>query len=178
MKSKIKIAIVGVGNCASSLVQGLEYYRHRDSIEATGLIHPELGGYRIEDVEVVAAFDVDRRKVGQPLNKAIFARPNCTTVFQQELSETSVTVEMGPVLDGIASHMERYPDDRAFRTSEAEPVDISGALKSSGAEVLVCYLPVGSEQAVRHYAQACLSAGVAMINCVPVFIASHPEFAE
>jgi myo-inositol-1-phosphate synthase len=178
MKTKIKIAIVGVGNCASSLVQGLEYYRHRDSTEAVGLIHHELGGYRIEDVEVVVAFDVDRRKVGQPLNKAVFARPNCTTVFQQELSETSVTVQMGPILDGIASHMDRYPDDRAFRLSEAEPVDISEALKSSGAEVLVCYLPVGSAQAVRHYAQACLSAGVAMVNCVPVFIASHPEFAE
>ena len=100
MKSKIKIAIVGLGNCGSSLVQGLEYYQQRDSTEAAGLIHPELGGYRIEDVEVVAAFDVDHRKVGQPLNKGIFARPNCTTVFQQKLSETSVTVQMGPVLDG------------------------------------------------------------------------------
>ncbi len=178
MKSKIKIAIAGVGNCASSLIQGLEYYRHRDSKEAAGLIHPVLGGYRIEDVEVVAAFDVDHRKVGQPLNEAIFARPNCTTVFQRELSETSVTVEMGPVLDGIASHMESYPDNRAFRVSEAEPVDISAALEASSAEILVCYLPVGSEQAVRHYAQACLDAGVAMVNCVPVFIASHPEFAE
>jgi len=178
MKQKIKIAIAGVGNCASSLVQGLEYYQHKNSEDAAGLIHAELGGYRLEDIEVVAAFDVDRRKVGQPLNKAIFARPNCTTIFQQELSNTSVTVEMGPVLDGIASHMERYPDDRAFRLSEAEPVAISEVLKASSAEILVCYLPVGSEQAVRHYTQACLDAGVAMVNCVPVFIASHPEFAE
>ena len=178
MKSKIKTAIVGVGNCASSLVQGLEYYRHHDSSEAAGLIHPELGGYQIEDVEVVAAFDVDRRKVGRPLHEAVFAHPNCTTVFQRELSENSVTVQMGPVLDGIAGHMDRYPDDRAFRLSDAEPVDIVEALEASGAEVLVCYLPVGSEQAVRHYAQACLDAGVAMINCVPVFIASDPPFAE
>ncbi|MFP6625677.1 MAG: inositol-3-phosphate synthase [Deltaproteobacteria bacterium] len=178
MTSKIKIAIVGVGNCASSLVQGLSYYRHRDSTEAAGLIHPELGGYLIEDIEVVAAFDVDHRKVGQPLSKAVFARPNCTTIFQKELPETSVTVKMGPVLDGIASHMDRYPDDRAFRLSEAKPVDIAEALMSSGAEVLVCYLPVGSEQAVCHYAQACLTAGIAMINCVPVFIASDREFAE
>ena len=178
MKSKIKIAIAGVGNCASSLVQGLEYYRHHDSSEAAGLIHPELGGYRIEDVEVVAAFDVDRRKVGRPLNQAVFAHPNCTTVFQRELSENSVTVQMGPVLDGIAGHMDRYPNDRAFRLSDAEPVDIVEALEASGAEILVCYLPVGSQQAVRHYAQACLDTGVAMVNCVPVFIASEPAFAE
>jgi myo-inositol-1-phosphate synthase len=178
MKRNIKIAIAGVGNCASSLVQGLEYYRHHDPAEAAGLIHADLGGYRIDDVEVVAAFDVDRRKVGRPLHEAIFAHPNCTTVFQRELPKTSVTVQMGPVLDGIAEHMDRYPDDRAFRLSDAEPVDISKELKTSGAEILVCYLPVGSELAVRHYAQACLDAGLAMVNCVPVFIASDPAFAE
>ena len=178
MIGEIKIAIAGVGNCASSLVQGLEYYRLHDPSEAAGLIHPELGGYRIEDIEVVAAFDVDRRKVGRTLHEAVFARPNCTTVFQKELPETSVTVEMGPVLDGIAGHMERYPDDRAFRLSDAEPVDVVKTLKVSGAEILVCYLPVGSEQTVRHYAMACLDAGVAMVNCVPVFIASSTEFAE
>ena len=177
-RNKIKIAIAGVGNCASSLVQGLEYYQHKDSTIAAGLIHPELGGYRIEDIEVVAAFDVDHRKVGQPLNKAIFALPNCTTIFQHEFSETSVTVKMGPVLDGIASHMNRYPVNRAFRLSEAEPVNISEALKASNAEVLVCYLPVGSENAVRHYARACLDTGVAMVNCVPVFIASNTELAN
>ena len=177
-RNKIKIAIAGVGNCASSLVQGLEYYQHKDSTIAAGLIHPELGGYRIEDIEVVAAFDVDHRKVGQPLNKAIFALPNCTTIFQHEFSETSVTVKMGPVLDGIASHMNHYPVNRAFRLSEAEPVNISEALKASNAEVLVCYLPVGSENAVRHYARACLDTGVAMVNCVPVFIASNTELAS
>ena len=107
MKSTIKIAIVGVGNCASSLVQGIEYYQHQDSAQAAGLIHPEIGGYRLEDVEVVAAFDVDHRKVGRPLHEAVFARPNCTTVFQRELPETSVIVQMGPVLDGIADHMDR-----------------------------------------------------------------------
>ena len=177
-RNKIKIAIVGIGNCASSLVQGLEYYQHKDSTIAAGLIHPELGGYRIEDIEVVAAFDVDHRKVGQPLNKAIFALPNCTTIFQHEFSETSVIVKMGPVLDGIASHMNHYPVNRAFRLSEAEPVNISEALKASNAEVLVCYLPVGSENAVRHYARACLDTGVAMVNCVPVFIASNTELAS
>ena len=177
-RNKIKIAIVGIGNCASSLVQGLEYYQHKDSTIAAGLIHPELGGYRIEDIEVVAAFDVDHRKVGQPLNKAIFALPNCTTIFQKEFSETSVTVKMGPVLDGIASHMSHYPVNRAFRLSEAEPVNISETLKASNAEILVCYLPVGSEKAVKHYAYACLDTGVAMVNCVPVFIASNTELAS
>ena len=177
-REKIRVAIVGVGNCASSLVQGLEYYQHNDSTKAAGLIHPELGGYRIEDVEIVAAFDVDHRKVGQPLNKAIFARPNCTVVFQPDFSEISVTVKMGPVLDGVASHMSLYPVNRAFRLSEAEPVNVSDVLRETNAEVLVCYLPVGSERAVRHYARACLDTGVAMVNCVPVFIASHPEFAD
>jgi myo-inositol-1-phosphate synthase len=177
-RNKIKIAIAGVGNCASSLVQGLEYYQHKDSTIAAGLIHPELGGYRIEDIEVVAAFDVDHRKVGQPLNKAIFALPNCTTIFQKEFSETSVIVKMGPILDGIASHMSHYPVSRAFRLSEAEPVNISETLKASNAEILVCYLPVGSEKAVHHYAYACLDTGVAMINCVPVFIASNTELAS
>ena len=177
-RNKIKIAIAGVGNCASSLVQGLEYYQHKDSTIAAGLIHPELGGYRIEDIEVVAAFDVDHRKVGQPLNKAIFALPNCTTIFQHEFSETSVTVKMGPVLDGIASHMSHYPVSRAFRLSEAEPVNITETLKETNAEILVCYLPVGSEKAVKHYAHACLDTGVAMVNCVPVFIASNTELAS
>ena len=177
-RNKIKIAIVGIGNCASSLVQGLEYYQHKDSTIAAGLIHPELGGYRIEDIEVVAAFDVDHRKVGQPLNKAIFALPNCTTIFQHEFSETSVTVKMGPILDGIASHMSHYPVSRAFRLSETEPVNISETLKASNAEILVCYLPVGSEKAVHHYAHACLDTGIAMVNCVPVFIASNTELAS
>ena len=177
-RNKIKIAIAGVGNCASSLVQGLEYYQHKDSTIAAGLIHPELGGYRIEDIEVVAAFDVDHRKVGQPLNKAIFALPNCTTIFQHEFSETSVTVKMGPVLDGIASHMSHYPVSRAFRLSESEPVNITETLKETNAEILVCYLPVGSEKAVKHYAHACLDTGVAMVNCVPVFIASNTELAS
>jgi len=177
-RNKIKIAIAGVGNCASSLVQGLEYYQHKDSTIAAGLIHPELGGYRIEDIEVVAAFDVDHRKVGQPLNKAIFALPNCTTIFQHEFSETSVTVKMGPVLDGIASHMSHYPVNRAFRLSESEPVNITETLKETNAEILVCYLPVGSEKAVKHYAHACLDTGVAMVNCVPVFIASNTELAS
>ncbi len=176
--NKIKVAIAGVGNCASSLVQGVQYYRDHESECPAGLMHPDVGGWAPGDLEFVAAFDVDRRKVGAPLEEAVFARPNCTMVFQPKLKPSGVIVQMAPVLDGIAPHMADYPDDDAFRVADAAPVDVTAELKRSGAHVLVCYLPVGSEQAVRHYAEACLSAGVAMVNCVPVFIASDAEWAE
>lgn len=176
--AKIRAAIAGVGNCASSLVQGLEFYRGKDSGTYAGLMHPKVGRYGVSDIEIVAAFDVDRRKVGRPLEEAIFAPPNCTRVFQSQLPKSGVIVQMGPVLDGMAPHMAEYPDDEAFRPSEQEPVDVAQALKDCGAEVLICYMPVGSEKAVEHYARACLKAGVAMVNCVPVFIASDPTWAE
>ncbi|MEQ8504213.1 MAG: NTP transferase domain-containing protein [Rhodospirillales bacterium] len=175
--SKVKIAIAGVGNCASSLVQGLEFYRRGNGSEHAGLMHPDVGGWGVTDIQVVCAFDIDRRKVGQPVEKAIFAKPNCTTVFQRALPVSDVIVRMGPVLDGIADHMGDYEDDRAFRAADQEPEDVAQALRDTGAEVLVCYLPVGSDQAVKHYAQACLDAGVAMVNCVPVFIATDPDWA-
>lgn len=176
--AKIRVAIAGVGNCASSLIQGITFYADGENAASSGLMHPDIGGWKPCDIEVVAAFDVDRRKVGRPLEEAIFAKPNCTMVFQSELPASGVTVQMAPILDGIAPHMSDYDDDEAFRAADAEPVDIAQSLRDSGAEVLICYLPVGSEQAVRHYAHACLEAGVAMVNCVPVFIASDPEWAE
>ncbi len=176
--TNIRVAIAGVGNCASSLIQGTEFYRQHDGRDLGGLMHPSIGGYRCADIEVVCAFDIDRRKVGRPLEQAIFAKPNCTTVFQKFIPASGVTVEMGPVLDGVAEHMFDYPDDEAFRPADDAAVDVAGRLAASGTEVLVCYLPVGSEQAVRHYAQACLDAGVAMVNCVPVFIASDPYWAR
>ncbi|MCP4318467.1 MAG: inositol-3-phosphate synthase [Hyphomicrobiales bacterium] len=175
---KIQVAIAGVGNCASSLIQGLEFYSHRANRDLGGLMHRSIGGYSCDDIEVVAAFDIDRRKVGLPVEQAIFAKPNCAAVFQNFISASGVTVSMGPVLDGLAPHMVDHPDDEAFRLADEEPVDVACILKDSGAEVLVGYLPVGSEQAVRHYAEACLEAGVAMVNCVPVFIASDPEWAR
>ncbi len=175
---KIRVAIAGVGNCANSLVQGIEYYKRPTSRVRNGLMHPDIGGWSPGDLEIVVAFDVDRRKVGRPVEEAIFAKPNCTMVFQPDIPATGVTVKMGPILDGIAPHMDDYPEDESFRPADEEPLDVAEALRASGAEVLVCYLPVGSEQAVRHYAQVCLDAGVAMINCVPVFIASNPEWAE
>jgi len=172
MGKNIKVAVAGVGNCASSLVQGVEYYRDRTGSSVDGIMRQSIGGYLCSDVEFVAAFDVDRRKVGRPLEEAIFAKPNCTRIFQSALPVSNVIVQAGPVLDGVAAHMIDYPDDNAFRVVDLEPTDVAAALQSSGAEVLVCYLPVGSERAVKYYAQACLEAGVAMVNCVPVFLAS------
>lgn len=174
----IRIAIAGVGNCASALVQGLEYYRVHKNKNLAGLMHPTIGSWGATDVEVVAAIDIDRRKVGQPLAKAVFAKPNCTTVFQSVLPVSDFVVQMGPVLDGVSDHMADYDDDSAFRVADAPPVDVARLLEKSGAEVLVCYLPVGSEKAVQHYAEACLKAKVAMVNCVPVFLASDSEWAE
>ena len=175
---KIRIAIAGIGNCASSLIQGLEYYRHRCGHEVVGLMHPKIGNWGVGDIQVVAGFDIDRRKVGKPLEEAIFAKPNCTQVFQRTLATSEVIVQMGPILDSVAPHMADYPDNQAVRSADAEPVDIAQALRNARAEILICYLPVGSEIAARHYAQACVDAGVGMINCIPVFIASNPEWAQ
>ncbi len=175
---KIRVAIAGVGNCASSLVQGLEYYKGRSEGSFAGLMHAKIGDWGPSDIEIVAAFDIDRRKVGKRVEEAIFAKPNCTKVFQSVLPVSDVVVRMGPVLDGVAPHMADYPDDDAFRPCDEEPADVVQVLKDAKAEVLVCYMPVGSEEAGQHYARACLEAGVAMINCVPVFIASNPQWAE
>jgi len=177
-KKKIRLAIAGVGNCASSLVQGLEYYKGRNEKEFAGLMHARIGDWGPSDIEIVAAFDIDRRKVGKPVEKAIFSKPNCARVFQSALPVSDVMVQMGPILDGLAPHMADYSDDEAFRPADARPVDVVKVIKDARAEVLVCYMPVGSEGAVRHYAGACLEAGVAMVNCVPVFIASDGEWAR
>lgn len=172
----IRIAIAGVGNCASSLVQGLTYYSDA-SHPSTGLMEPLVGSWGPGDIEVVAAFDVDARKVGRALGEAVFALPNCAVEFCAELP-AGPKVQMGPVLDGVAPHLRSYPKEKRILLHDGEPVNVVEALRESGAEVLVCYLPVGAEQAVRHYAQACLEAGVAFLNCVPVFIASDPEWAR
>jgi myo-inositol-1-phosphate synthase len=173
---EIRLAIAGVGNCASALLQGLEYYRSHDPAESAGVLHPALGGYRLEDIHPVAAFDVDARKVGRPLEEAAFAPPNNTRVFQEKLPAYGVSVQMGPVLDGVAPHMLEAPEAVSFRVADEDPCDVARALRESGAEVLVCYLPVGSERAVRAYAEAALEAGVALVNCMPVFIASDPAW--
>jgi len=176
----VRIAIAGLGNCASSLLQGIEHYRNvpPEAQEAWGLMHLEMGGYRPGDVEVVAAFDIDARKVGRPLHEAAFAAPNCTKVIAEGLSKSDVAVQMGPVHDGVAAHMADYPSERSFRPADAPPVDVARVLEESGAEILVSYLPVGSQKAVQAYAEACLETGVSFVNCVPVFICSDPQWGE
>ncbi len=179
--SKIKIAIVGVGNCVSSLIQGIHYYRDKNPENAIGLMHYEINGYKPGDIEVVAAFDVDKRKVGLDVHEAIFEKPNCTTIFYPELPQSGVTVRMGNILDGVADHMKDYPDNQTFiLSSESEPTaaEIIKVLKESGAQILTNYLPVGSEEAARFYANCALEAGVAFINNIPVFIASDPAWAK
>ncbi len=170
--SKVKLAIAGVGNCASSLIQGLEYYKDADpNDEVPGLMHVQLGDYHIRDIELVAAFDVDATKVGVDVGKAIFAGQNNTIRFAS-VGHLGVTVQRAPTLDGFGKYYRETCEE-----SPVEPVDITAALRESGADVLVSYLPVGSEIAQKHYAQACLDAGVAFVNAIPVFIASDPEWA-
>ena len=182
MGEVIRVAVAGVGNCASSLLQGITYYRRRleyDGVRETlGLMHYDLGGYLPGDVRCVSAFDIDVRKVGQPLEKAVFAPPNCTKTICADMDESGVTVQMGPVLDGYSDHMAEFPENQRFIPARKKPVDVAAALKKSGAEILLNYLPVGSQKATEHYAEACLKASVGLVNCMPVFIASTRKWAE
>lgn len=176
----IRIAIVGVGNCASSLLQGIEYYRRKSEKDAIGLMHWDLGGYRPSDIEVAAAFDIDARKVGKDVSEAIFAPPNCTTAFCPGMPKTGVAVRMGRVLDGFPGHMLNYREECRFmlaEEAEASREDVVRTLEDSGAEILLNYLPVGSEEAARFYADCALEAGVGLVNNMPVFIASDPAWA-
>jgi myo-inositol-1-phosphate synthase len=172
MSKSVRVAIAGVGNCASSLVQGVEYYRNAAVDEQVpGLMHVVLGGYHVGDVEFVAAFDVDADKVGLDLGKAVFTGQNNTVKFA-DVPDLGVTVQRAPTFDGLGEYYREVVEE-----SPAEPVDVAQALRDSGADVLVSYLPVGSEDAQRYYAQACLDAGVGFVNAIPVFIASDPTWA-
>ena len=172
-RGTVKVAIVGVGNCASSLVQGVHYYRDADPNERVpGLMHVELAGYHVRDLEFVAAFDVDAKKVGRDLAEAIVAPPNNTIQFAQ-VPPVGVEVLRGPTLDGFGEFYREVSEE-----SDAAPVDVADELRRADADVLVCYLPVGSEEAARYYAGEAIKAGVAFINCLPVFIASDPEWAD
>ena len=179
--AEIRVAIAGVGNCASSLVQGTYYYRgvsRKDEL-VSGLMHNVFGSYGIKDIKFVAAFDVDKRKVGKDLSQAIFEKPNCTKVFFRDVPKQNVIVQKPPVLDGVADHMKDYPDDRTFLVDEMQkPVDVASELKKTKADILVNYVPVGSEEAAKYYAEAALEAGCAFVNCMPVFIASNPEWEK
>src|SRR5260370_15520808 len=165
--------IVGVGNCASSLVQGVEYYKDADpGGRVPGLMYVQFGPYHVRDVEFVAAFDVDAKKVGRDIAEAIVASEN-NTIKICDVPPTGVTVQRGPTLDGLGEYYLQV-----ITESDERPVDVAQVLRDSGADVLVSYLPVGSEEADRHYAQAAIDAGVAFVNALPVFIASDPQWAR
>ncbi len=182
MPEKIRIAIAGVGNCASSLIQGTHFYHKLQAnngheTPAVGLMHEDLCGYHPSDIEVVAAFDIDARKVGRPLSEAMFAKPNCTKIFQGDIPNNGCIVQMGELLDGVSEHMMDWPEDRRFVVANRTAVDVERVLEESGADILVNYLPVGSQLATEFYAQCCLNTGVSLINCMPVFIVSNETWA-
>jgi myo-inositol-1-phosphate synthase len=169
----VRVAIVGVGNCAASLVQGVEYYRDADPQgRVPGLMHVQLGDYHVRDIEFVAAFDVDAKKVGFDLSEAIFNSEN-NTIKISDVPPLGVTVQRGVTLDGLGKYYRETIDE-----SDAEPVDVVQALKDAQVDVLVCYLPVGSEEAAKFYAQCAIDAKVAFVNALPVFIAGTPEWAQ
>ncbi|HEY7143724.1 MAG TPA: inositol-3-phosphate synthase, partial [Streptosporangiaceae bacterium] len=169
----VRVAIVGVGNCASSLVQGVEYYKDADPrSRVPGLMHVQFGSYHVRDLEFVAAFDVDAKKVGRDIAEAIVASEN-NTIKICDVPPTGVTVQRGPTLDGLGEYYQQM-----ITESDERPADVTAMLRDSGADVLVSYLPVGSEDADRYYAQCALDAGVAFVNALPVFIASDPAWAQ
>ena len=180
---KIRVMIAGVGNCASALIQGIHYYADAPACGddgGVGLAHPVVGGYAPGDIEVVAAVDIDRRKVGRPLHEALFAEPNNTTVFYDRFTYDDVIVRMGNVLDGVPDHMAEFPENHRFVTAEqpcATQSDIEKILRDSGAEMMMNYLPVGAQEGSLFYAECCLNTGVSLINCIPVFIVSDPTWA-
>ena len=177
---KIKVAIVGLGNCASSLIQGLYYYDNSKK-NAIGLMHETLGGYTISDIEVVLAIDIDARKVGKDISEAIYSSPNCTKVFCDNVPQMGKKVQMGVVMDGVSPHTTLFlPDIRVVIANEKEPSkeELVKKIQEFDADMLINYLPVGSTNAVEFYAECALEAGVGFINCMPVFIASNPEWIE
>ncbi|MGI0047360.1 MAG: inositol-3-phosphate synthase [Nitrosotalea sp.] len=171
MGKKIKIAIAGVGNCASALIQGAKYYTDNPN-DTVGLTAYNLGGYEPRDIEVVAAFDVADTKVGKDISEAIYARPN-NTVTVADVPSTGITVQRGPTKDGLGRHLSRI-----VTPSQEPDVDVKKVLQNTGAEMLVNYLPVGSTEAVRHYASQALEAGIGFLNAIPVFIASEPKWQQ
>ena len=174
----IRVAIVGVGNCANSLYQGLTYYAgYTAGQERDGVMKSRIGGYSVANIEVVVAFDVDRRKVGKCFRDAMIAKPNCTPTYEPNVPDGPVVL-MGPVLDGVPQLMKDYPDDEAFRVADLEPVDVVQVLIDEQVDILINYLPVGSQKATEYYVEACLEAGVSLLNCIPVFIASNPKWEQ
>jgi myo-inositol-1-phosphate synthase len=177
MSKKIRVAVAGVGNCLSALYQGVQFYKDHEEDNIPGVMFARIGGYHPADIEFVAAFDVDRRKVGRPLGEAIFAAPNCARVFCPTVPP-GVTVQMAPVFDGVSQYMLEQPEKYGFRLSNEDPVDVVQVLQETKADILLNYMPVGSQIATEFYAECCLKAGVAFLNCIPVFIASDPVWEK
>ena len=172
----IRVAIAGIGNCASALVQGVEYYKNaKEDSEVPGVMHVLFGGYHIRDVQFVAAFDVNRLKIGKDLSEAIFTEPNCCFKFC-EVPKLGVKVLPAPILDSVAAHMN--DPFKVYDPAEMEKIDVAAVLKETEADMLLNFLPVGSYEATRYYAQACLETGCAFVNCIPEFIASDPAWAK
>ncbi|MEM2135177.1 MAG: inositol-3-phosphate synthase [Candidatus Jordarchaeaceae archaeon] len=173
---KIRVAIAGLGNCASSIIQGVYYYYNATKEETVpGLMHVNFGGYYPRDIEFVAAFEVNKLKIGKDISEAIFAKPNCVRKFA-EVPDLGVKVLPGPIMDGVAPHMVK--SFFCYDPKETKPVDVAAVLREAKADILINFLPVGSYEASRHYAQACLDAGCAFANCIPEFIASDPVWAS
>lgn len=174
-----RIAIVGVGNCASTLVQGLSWYRRNQA--QIGLMHTQIAGLSVGDIQIACAFDIDTRKIGRPIAEAIFAQPNNARVFCPDPDDHGAVVHAGPSADGVAAHLESFPPERravADKTGDqVTTAEVVKILRETRANVLVNYLPVGSQAATEFYARAALEAGIAMVNCIPVFIASDPDWA-
>lgn len=178
---RIKIALVGLGNCASSLIQGIHYYSGTCLTEKCGLNRPQIGDYSVSDIEIAAAFDIDARKVGKTIDEAMFQAPNCTAHFCDQVPLMPVRVSMGRVLDGISDHLKDYDPGVSFCSSnepEPEQSAVVNLLRESGSQIMINYLPVGSEAATAFYAECALEAGVGFINCIPVFIASDSTWAQ
>jgi myo-inositol-1-phosphate synthase len=173
---EIRVAIAGVGNSAAALIQGIEYYRDaKEEAQVPGLMHVNFGGYHVRDIKFVTAFEVNKQKIGRDLGEAIFAKPNCCAKFA-DTPKLGVIVLPGPILDGVAPHMKE--PFQSYDEKEIEPVNVAEALREAETEVLINYLPVGSYKASRHYAQAALDAGCALLNCIPEFIVSDPEWGR
>lgn len=178
---KIRVGIIGIGNCASSLIQGIYYYANKEPEDCIGLMHWDIVGYKPFDIQIASAFDIDERKVEKDVSQAMFSPPNCTTIFHKNIPFLNTKVKMGRILDGVAPHMKDYPEKNTFLISylpESSKEDIIEELKQTKTEILINYLPVGSEEATKFYAECALEANVAFINCLPVFIASNPAWEK
>ncbi|MGQ9624641.1 MAG: inositol-3-phosphate synthase [Candidatus Bathycorpusculaceae bacterium] len=174
--TEIRVAIAGVGNCASALVQGVEYYKDaKEDVAVPGLMHVNFGRYHIRDIKFVTAFEVDKNKIGKDLAEAIFMKPNCCAKFA-DVPQLGVEVLPGPILDGVANHMKE--PFNVYNSNEVKSVNVAQVLKETRADMLVNYLPVGSRNATRVYAQAALDAGCAFVNCIPEFIASDTAWSK